>query len=165
MNSEAADLLFQVDSLQVALGISLSGLLVELNAQNGAQVVDSSLDVVGKGATFKDIAAFLCKDPTTNTKVVRSRRLSDWYHKVTLYNPKNFCVHRYHCKKNKRLWKNHSLRCQMHILSGQPFNKRALSSLLHRSFSKSLQVWLQVGQDVHLTPQRMIFPQAFVFLQ
>ena len=47
MNSEAADLLFQVDSLQVALGISLSGLLVELNAQNGAQVVDSSLDVVG----------------------------------------------------------------------------------------------------------------------
>ena len=46
MNSEAADLLFQVDSLQVALGISLSGLLVELNAQNGAQVVDSSLDVV-----------------------------------------------------------------------------------------------------------------------
>ena len=47
MNSEAADLLFQVDSLQVALGISLSGLLVELNAQNGAQVVDISLDVVG----------------------------------------------------------------------------------------------------------------------
>ena len=46
MNSEAADLLFQVDSLQVALCISLSGLFVELNAQNGAQVVDSSLDVL-----------------------------------------------------------------------------------------------------------------------
>ena len=47
MNSEAADLLFQVDSLQVALGISLRGLFVELNTQNSAQVVDSSLDVVG----------------------------------------------------------------------------------------------------------------------
>ena len=54
---------------------------------------------LSKGATFKDIAAFLCKDPTTISKEVRSRRLSDWYH------------------KNKRLWKNHSLRCQMHILS------------------------------------------------
>ena len=71
---------------------------------------------LSKGATFKDIAAFLCKDPTTISKEVRSRRLSDWYHKGTFYNAKNFCVHRYHCKK-KRLWKNHSLRCQMHILS------------------------------------------------
>lgn len=31
-------------------------------------------------------------------------------------------------------------------------------------FTKSLQVWLQVGQDVHLMPQRMILPQAFIFL-
>ena len=29
-----------------------------------------------KGATFKDIAAFLCKDPTTISKEVKSRRLS-----------------------------------------------------------------------------------------
>ena len=54
---------------------------------------------LSKGATFKDIAAFLCKDPTTISKEVRSRRLSDWYHKGTFYNAKNFCVHRYHCKK------------------------------------------------------------------
>ena len=39
---------------------------------------------LSKGATFKDIAAFLCKDPTTISKEVRSRRLSDWYHKGTL---------------------------------------------------------------------------------
>ena len=54
---------------------------------------------LSKGATFKDIAAFLCKDPTTISKEVRSRRLSNWYHKGTFYNAKNFCVHRYHCKK------------------------------------------------------------------
>ena len=33
---------------------------------------------LSKGATFKDIAAFLCKDPTTISKEVKSRRLSDW---------------------------------------------------------------------------------------
>ena len=54
---------------------------------------------LSKGATFKDIAAFLCKDPTTISKEVKSQRLSDWYHKGTFYNAKNFCVHRYHCKK------------------------------------------------------------------
>ena len=54
---------------------------------------------LSKGTTFKDIAAFLCKDPTTISKEVKSRRLSDWYHKGTFYNAKNFCVHRYHCKK------------------------------------------------------------------
>ena len=54
---------------------------------------------LAKGTTFKDIAAFLCKDPTTISKEVRSHRISDWYHKGTFYNAKNFCIHRYHCKK------------------------------------------------------------------
>ncbi len=54
---------------------------------------------LAKGTTFKDIAAFLCKDPTTISKEVRSHRVSDWYHKGTFYNAKNFCIHRYHCKK------------------------------------------------------------------
>lgn len=52
-----------------------------------------------KGTSFKDIAAFLCKDPTTISKEVRAHRLSDWYHKGTFYNAKNFCIHRYHCQK------------------------------------------------------------------
>lgn len=52
-----------------------------------------------QGASFKDIARFLCKDPTTISKEVKARRVSDWYHKGTFYNAKNFCVHRYHCKK------------------------------------------------------------------
>ena len=54
---------------------------------------------LSKGTSFKDIAAFLCKDPTTISKEVRAHRLSDWYHKGTFYNAKNFCIHRYHCKK------------------------------------------------------------------
>ena len=54
---------------------------------------------LNRGTTFKDIAKFLCKDPTTISKEVKAHRLSDWYHKGTFYNAKNFCIHRYHCKK------------------------------------------------------------------
>ena len=54
---------------------------------------------LNKGTTFKDIAKFLCKDPTTISKEVKAHRISDWYHKGTFYNAKNFCVHRYHCRK------------------------------------------------------------------
>ncbi len=56
-------------------------------------------DALNKGMTFKDIARFLCKDPTTISKEVKARRVSDWYHKGTFYNAKNFCIHRYHCRK------------------------------------------------------------------
>ena len=56
-------------------------------------------DELNKGTSFKDIARFLCKDPTTISKEVKAHRLSDWYHKGTFYNAKNFCIHRYHCKK------------------------------------------------------------------
>ncbi len=54
---------------------------------------------LNKGTSFKDIAKFLCKDPTTISKEVKAHRLSDWYHKGSFYNAKNFCLHRYHCKK------------------------------------------------------------------
>ncbi len=51
------------------------------------------------GDSFKDIARFLCKDPTTISKEVRKHRISDWYHKGSFNNAHNFCVHRYKCKK------------------------------------------------------------------
>lgn len=54
---------------------------------------------LNKGTSFKDIARFLCKDPTTISKEVKAHRLSDWYHKGSFYNAHNFCIHRYHCKK------------------------------------------------------------------
>lgn len=58
--------------------------------------IENELD---KGTSFKNIARFLCKDPTTISKEVKLHRYSDWYHKGTFYNKKNFCIHRYHCKK------------------------------------------------------------------
>ena len=58
--------------------------------------IENSLNM---GYTFKHIARYLCKDPTTISKEIRLHRLSDWYHKGTFYNAKNFCVHRYHCRK------------------------------------------------------------------
>lgn len=54
---------------------------------------------LNKGTSFKDIARFLCKDPTTISKEVKAHRLSDWYHKGTFYNAHNFCIHRYKCRK------------------------------------------------------------------
>lgn len=56
-------------------------------------------DALNKQVSFKDIARFLCKDPTTISKEVRAHRLSDWFHKGTFYNAHNFCVHRYRCQK------------------------------------------------------------------
>lgn len=52
-----------------------------------------------KGTSFKDIARFLCKDPTTISKEVKARRASDWFHKGTFLNAKNFCTRRFRCKK------------------------------------------------------------------
>ena len=54
---------------------------------------------LNRGSSFKDIARFLCKDPTTISKEVKLHRVSDWYHKGTFFNAHNFCVHRYQCRK------------------------------------------------------------------
>lgn len=54
---------------------------------------------LNNGSTFKDIARFLCKDPTTISKEVKLHRVSDWYHKGSFLNTHNFCIHRYHCRK------------------------------------------------------------------
>lgn len=51
------------------------------------------------GTSVKDIARFLCKDPTTISKEVKLHRLGDWYHKGTFYNAHNFCEKRSHCRK------------------------------------------------------------------
>lgn len=54
---------------------------------------------LNEAVPFKEIAKYLCKDPTTISKEVRLHRYSDWFHKGTFYNAHNFCIHRYHCKK------------------------------------------------------------------
>lgn len=58
--------------------------------------IEHSLNV---GLSFKEIARYLCKDPTTISKEIRLHRSGDWYHKGTFYNAHNFCIHRYHCRK------------------------------------------------------------------
>ena len=54
---------------------------------------------LNSGSSFKDIARFLCKDPTTISKEVKLHRVSDWFHKGSFLNAHNFCIHRYHCRK------------------------------------------------------------------
>ena len=61
---------------------------------------------LNKGTAFKDTPRFLCKDPTTISKEVKAHRLSDWYHKGTFYNARNFCIHRYHCRKTMLVGKS-----------------------------------------------------------
>ena len=52
------------------------------------------------GISFKEIARYLCKDPSTISKEVRTHRLSDFYPGRGLFlNAKNFCIHRFHCQK------------------------------------------------------------------
>ena len=63
---------------------------------NDRMFIEKSLN---EGRSFKDIARYLCKDPTTISKEVKLHRLSDWYHKGSFLNAHNFCIHRYHCKK------------------------------------------------------------------
>lgn len=58
--------------------------------------IENSLN---QGRSFKDIAKYLGKDPTTISKEVKLCRSSDWYHKGSFYNAKNFCVRRYNCRK------------------------------------------------------------------
>ena len=48
---------------------------------------------LNNGCSFKDIARFLCKNPTTISKEVKLHRVSDWYHKGSLrYNSLVYCV-------------------------------------------------------------------------
>lgn len=49
---------------------------------------------------FKDIAKYLCKDPSTISKEVRKYRLSDFLSKKGFFsNEHNHCVHRFHCTR------------------------------------------------------------------
>ena len=64
---------------------------------------------LNKGTSFKDIARFLCKDPTTISKEVRAHRLSDWYHKGTFYNAQKFLHSPLSLQENQCLPENRSV--------------------------------------------------------
>ena len=59
--------------------------------------IEESLE---QGRSFKDIARYLCNDPTTISKEVKAHRIHEPHFKERLfYNARNFCVHRFTCKK------------------------------------------------------------------
>ncbi len=60
------------------------------------EYIKKSLD---NGTSFKDIARFLCKDPTTISKEVRLHRLDEWYRRGPFYNKQNHCEKRFRCNK------------------------------------------------------------------
>ena len=49
--------------------------------------------------SFREIARYLCKDPSTISKEVWKRRIVNSWNRGSFNNPYNFCIHRYHCKK------------------------------------------------------------------
>ena len=53
---------------------------------------------LNEGKSFKDIAKFLCKDPTTISKEVKLHRTTNTWNKGSFNNPHNFCIHRFRCK-------------------------------------------------------------------
>lgn len=54
---------------------------------------------LNEGCSLKDIAKFLCKDPTTVSKEIRLHRIQNTWNKGSFNNPYNFCIHRFRCKK------------------------------------------------------------------
>ena len=56
-------------------------------------------DSIAEGKSFKDIAKFLCKDPTTISKEVKLHRSLNTWNRGSFNNPHNFCVHRYRCRR------------------------------------------------------------------
>ena len=54
---------------------------------------------LNEGKSFRDIARYLCKDPSTVSKEVKKHRMEDVTHHGSFNNPHNFCIHRYRCKK------------------------------------------------------------------
>lgn len=81
---------------------------------------------LNSGCSFKDIARFLCKDPTTISKEVKLHRVSDWYHKGSFLNAHNFCIHRYHCRKTNACGKSYS--ATLNVLPALPVTRLALIS-------------------------------------
>lgn len=58
--------------------------------------IENSLN---EGRSLKDIAKFLCKDPTTVSKEIKLHRIQNSWNKGSFNNPYNFCIHRFRCKK------------------------------------------------------------------
>lgn len=58
--------------------------------------IENSLN---EGLSFKEIAKYLCKDPSTISKEVRLHRSMNTWNKGSFTNPYNFCIHRFKCRR------------------------------------------------------------------
>lgn len=56
-------------------------------------------EALNERKSFREIAKYLCKDPSTISKEVWNNRVVNTYHRGSYINPHNFCVHRFRCKK------------------------------------------------------------------
>ncbi len=54
---------------------------------------------LNEGRSFRSIAKYLCKDPSTISKEVWRHRSVNTWNCGSFNNPHNFCIHRFHCKK------------------------------------------------------------------
>lgn len=55
---------------------------------------------LNEGKSFKDIAKYLCKDPSTISKEVKKHRLSDYLSTKGFFsNERNHCIHRFKCNR------------------------------------------------------------------
>ena len=60
------------------------------------QYIEQSLN---ERKSFREIARYLCKDPSTISREVWKHRIVNSWNRGSFNNPYNFCVHRYRCKK------------------------------------------------------------------
>ncbi len=56
-------------------------------------------EFLGEGKSFREIAKYLCKDPSTISAEVKKNRIPNTWNRGSFTNPYNFCVHRFRCKK------------------------------------------------------------------
>ena len=80
---------------EVTMSKSIPGNRAHLTLADRQYIEDS----LNEHKSFRDIARYLCKDPSTISKEVWNNRIPDTYHRGSFINPHNFCVHRFHCKK------------------------------------------------------------------
>ena len=54
---------------------------------------------LNEGKSFRDIAKYLCKDPSTISREVWKHRTVNSWNRGSFNNPYNFCIHRFTCRK------------------------------------------------------------------
>lgn len=54
---------------------------------------------LNEGKSFREISRYLCKDPSTISDEVFRNRVANSWNRGSFNNPRNFCVHRFRCRK------------------------------------------------------------------